>query len=67
MPEHRMDGTSDREHGFGWYVGWAVKDARTLVFARLSQDEREEATPAGIRTRDALLESWPMLVTPLLK
>ena len=59
------DGTLDEAHGLGWYVGWAVKDGRTLIFARLSQDERKEATPGGTRARDALLESWPTLVASL--
>jgi hypothetical protein len=40
-------------------------ECRTLIFARLNQDDRKEATPGGIRTRDGLLESWPMLVTSL--
>ncbi len=61
----KPDGALDEARGFGWYVGWAVKDGRTLIFARLSQDERKEASPGGIRARDGLLESWPMLVTSL--
>jgi beta-lactamase class D len=59
------DGLLDEAHGFGWFVGWAVKDDRTLIFARLTQDERNEPTPAGFRARDALLEAWPSLVTSL--
>jgi beta-lactamase class D len=59
------DGTLDAAHGLGWYVGWAVKDGRTLIFARLSQDESKEAIPGGTRARDALLESWPALVASL--
>lgn len=44
---------------YGWFVGWATKGARTIVFARLQQDEKEEATRAGLRVRDAFLRELP--------
>jgi beta-lactamase class D len=56
----KPDGSFDFEHGYGWYVGWAV-NGRTLVFARLDQDERQEAVTAGLRARDALIEEWSTL------
>lgn len=57
----RPDGALDKAHAWGWYVGWATREGRTLVFARLTQDEREERTSGGIRTRDGLLRDWPAL------
>lgn len=42
---------------FGWYVGWAEKDGRKVVFARLVRfSERPETSP-GIIARDGLLEA----------
>lgn len=55
-------GKTDGAHGYGWYVGWAIKGGRTLVFAYLTQDQGEVATPAGIRAREALFGAWPSLV-----
>ncbi|PXW22808.1 class D beta-lactamase [Paraburkholderia caballeronis] len=61
------DGADDRAHGWGWFVGWASKDGKTIVFARLEQDDREQtgAPPAGVRARDAFLREWPTLIQPL--
>jgi len=56
------DGSSDEAHGYGWYVGWAVKEDRTLIFARLNQDEHKTAISGGLRARDGLIEEWPALV-----
>lgn len=57
----RKDGSFDRARGWGWYVGWAEKDGRTLVFARLAQDETRQKGSPGIRARKALLAEWPSL------
>lgn len=53
------NGKDDEEHQYGWFVGWATKDQRTIVFARLVQDRRQEATSAGPRARDAFLRQLP--------
>lgn len=58
----KANGSFDRAHGWGWYVGTAQRDGRTLVFARLTQDEGGESGSAGLRTRDALLKEWPSLL-----
>ncbi len=52
-------GADDEAHAYGWFVGWAAKGPRTIVFARLIQDERPEAGPAGLRARTALLGELP--------
>ncbi len=56
---HAADGSSDENHAFGWFVGWASKGSRTIVFARLIQDENAQTTPAGIRARDGFLMELP--------
>jgi beta-lactamase class D len=58
----RADGTRDQAHGYGWFVGWATKAGRTVVFARLIQNEREETGLAGIAARESLLADFPALV-----
>lgn len=52
------DGSFERARGLGWFVGWARHEGRTLVFARLNQDERRERLPGGIRAKDQLLQEW---------
>ncbi|MBY0243804.1 MAG: class D beta-lactamase [Burkholderiaceae bacterium] len=53
------DGKDDRDHAYGWFVGWAVKGERTIVFARLDQDRQAHAESAGPRAREALLRDLP--------
>ncbi len=57
----RADGSFDRARGHGWFVGWAQKGTRRVVFARLAQDESGERGSPGIRARKALLAQWPEL------
>jgi beta-lactamase class D len=58
----RADGTNDEDRQVGWFVGWATREGRTLVFARLVEDDRRERVRAGLRARDALLSDWPTLI-----
>lgn len=58
----QADGSFERARGWGWYIGWAVKDGRKLVFARLIQDEKKEKGSGGIRARDAFLKELPALL-----
>jgi beta-lactamase class D len=55
----------DKAHSYGWFVGWATQGPRTLVFARLIQDEKIEADSAGVRARDSFLQELPALVSPV--
>ena len=57
----RADGSFDRDRAWGWFVGWADRDGRTLVFARLVQTEKRGSKPAGLATRDGVLSDWPKL------
>lgn len=59
------DGSLDRAHGWGWFVGWATRGPETLVFVQLAQDEVQIKGSPGIRTRDAFLAAWPDLATSL--
>jgi beta-lactamase class D OXA-42 len=48
--------------GNGWYVGWATKGDRTVVFARLlNKDANSGEVPAGIQARDAMVSELPRL------
>jgi beta-lactamase class D len=58
----KADGSQDWDHAFGWFVGWATKDGRSVVFARLIQEERREAVSAGLRARDAFMQELPALL-----
>jgi beta-lactamase class D len=56
------DGALDRERQFGWFVGWAQKGERRVVFARLIKDDARAETYAGPRARDGLLADLPGLL-----
>jgi beta-lactamase class D/beta-lactamase class D OXA-42 len=58
-------GRPDQGHALGWFVGWANKNGRTFVFARLTQDEERESVAAGLRTRDEFLAELPALLDSL--
>lgn len=58
------DGRDDREQQYGWYVGWASKGQRTIVFARLLRDRRQEGA-AGARVKQALLRDLSMRLDTL--
>ncbi|MEG0882146.1 MAG: class D beta-lactamase [Janthinobacterium sp.] len=58
----KADGSWDEARGYGWFVGWASKGERTIVFARLVQDEQKGAQSAGLRTREAMLKELPSLL-----
>lgn len=51
-------------NAYGWFVGWARKNGRQLVFARLIQDEQASRPNAGLRARDELISQWPALTAP---
>nr|WP_266350850.1 class D beta-lactamase [Kaistia dalseonensis] len=59
----KADGTPGNAQG--WFVGWATKGDRTLVFARQVEDEKTEAVSPGIRTRDAMLKELPAMLDKL--
>jgi beta-lactamase class D len=53
------NGAIDRSRQFGWFVGWAEKDDRRVLFARLIRDDRKETSVASFRARDSLLADLP--------
>ena len=61
----RADRSFDYARGWGWYVGWAVKGDRTLIFVRLTQARERTSGSPGVLTRDALFQDWPALVQRL--
>jgi beta-lactamase class D len=56
------DGSTDEDHAFGWFVGWASKNAHSVVFVRLIQDDRAETISAGKRARDAFMKELPQIL-----
>jgi beta-lactamase class D len=49
------------KQAIGWFVGWAQKGERRIVFARLAVDGKKEG-PKGLATRAAFLKELPRLV-----
>ncbi|MFI0846904.1 class D beta-lactamase [Mesorhizobium sp. IMUNJ 23232] len=58
----KPDGSPDRDRAYGWFVGWATRGDRTIVFARLIQTEKREAIGSGLVARDAFLKELPGLL-----
>lgn len=56
------DGSFNRAQARGWFVGWAQKDGRTFVFARLNQDEKRTKPSSGLRARQEFITDWPALL-----
>ena len=54
----RADYSFDYAKGWGWYVGWAEKDGRRMVFVRLNQDEERHDVSGGLRARDGVMAEW---------
>jgi beta-lactamase class D len=50
------------KQSLGWFVGWAEKDGRRIVFARLVVDAKRGDMPKGLATRAAFLKDLPQLV-----
>ncbi|TXM78876.1 class D beta-lactamase [Methylobacterium sp. WL69] len=59
------DGSFDEARAYGWYVGWVTKADRTLVFARLNQDDDKQSLSGGLRARAEFLDGWPALAAGL--
>lgn len=56
------EGALDEDRAYGWFVGWATKGERSIVFARLIQDEHPEAIRAGLRAREAFIQELPLIL-----
>jgi beta-lactamase class D len=52
----------DGKRSLGWFVGWAEKGGRRIVFARLVVDTRRTGEPKGLATRAAFLKDLPDLI-----
>jgi beta-lactamase class D len=59
------DGTTDLSRQVGWFVGWAAKGKRTIVFVYAVGDEQAQPTRAGLRARDTFLDQLPGLLDGL--
>lgn len=61
MPRNK-DGSFRRGNAWGWFVGWAQKNDRKIIFAKLIQDEVKQDSSAGLRARDQFLAELPKLI-----
>jgi len=55
-PMRLADGSADEKQDLGWYVGWAIKDGRTVVFARLLQHKVDNGRRGGLQARETFLD-----------
>ncbi|MEQ1950726.1 class D beta-lactamase [Mesorhizobium sp. CN2-181] len=60
----KADGSQDRDRAYGWFVGWATRGGKTIVFARLIQTEKRQAIGSGLVARDAFLKELPGMLPP---
>lgn len=59
------DGSQARNRAYGWFVGWATKGERNIVFARLIQNEKREKIAPGPRNRDEFMRQLPSILDSL--
>jgi len=64
-PSKNPDGTNASGKPWGWFVGWATKGDRTVVFARLTRDTKRPATSPGIAARAVMLDDFFSAKSPL--
>lgn len=57
------NGKYDRSKPLGWFVGWAYKDGRTIIFAKLIRGDEKWNEYGGPKARDEFLAELPKLVT----
>lgn len=55
-------GENDGHRKLGWFVGWAEKGGRRIVFARLILDETDIAAWGGPRAKESFLSDLPGLI-----
>ncbi|MDX8434091.1 class D beta-lactamase [Mesorhizobium abyssinicae] len=58
----RLGMGGEDERSLGWFVGWAAKGERRIVFARLVVDTNRSDMPKGPKTRAGFLKDLPGLV-----
>ncbi|MBW7897770.1 Beta-lactamase OXA-1 precursor [Candidatus Brocadiaceae bacterium B188] len=59
---HGSDGKEDESRPQGWFVGWAEKDGRQVVFARLEIGRKASDVPGGTKAREEILPEFHMLL-----
>jgi beta-lactamase class D len=61
----RADGSEDISQSYGWFVGWATRGNRKVVFARLLRDKVQDGSSAGPRVKAAFLRDLPARLAAL--
>ncbi|HEY5818420.1 MAG TPA: class D beta-lactamase [Mesorhizobium sp.] len=56
------NGKFDRARPIGWFVGWADKGGRRVIFARLLVDDKRSDEPLGRKERQRIIEAFPRLM-----
>ncbi|WP_371833345.1 class D beta-lactamase [Ferirhizobium litorale] len=56
------NGKIDETRPLGWFVGWAEKDGREVIFARLNIGAEKSEKPGSIYAREKMLADLPRLV-----
>ena len=56
------DGKPDRSKPQGWFIGWAEKGTRTVVFARFIAAAKASDIPGGTKARESLIKDLPALM-----
>jgi len=59
------DGREDFTRAYGWFVGWASKNGRTIVFARMVLQPHDPERAAGPALKQAFLQALPATLDKL--
>jgi metallo-beta-lactamase class B len=58
--QHDRQGHSDQSRPLGWFVGWAEKDGRRIVFARMQVLAHSDQQALGLALREQFVKDWPV-------
>ncbi|HSI83286.1 MAG TPA: class D beta-lactamase [Candidatus Methylacidiphilales bacterium] len=57
--QRKADGTLDRKMHVGWFIGWATKGNRRVIFAEVLVDDTPSDSYGGPRSREIFLGALP--------
>lgn len=57
--QKNTDGTRNRKRHVGWFIGWATKADRKVIFAELLLDDKDKDGYGGPRSREILIKALP--------
>jgi beta-lactamase class D len=59
------DGSYNKEHQIGWFIGWIAKGERQIIFVHYIEDAQKMDLPAGYRAEEKAIEEVMKLINSM--